>query len=502
MSLLQDTHDVIAALPIDDAVAAVARITEALAAINGADALTLEERYDDIFLLDTATVERTRLLLREYLTTARHTIQRESALWNGAHHCWRELAKAYALCAQRYAADRAAAAGFQRLAHVAEARAIRALRRQLQWLRLRYATPGAEIWSALAHLYAAVAPDIVEQEMLIYPGESTTIQREFLKALVLAALPSENLKPQEQDLATYIVSRYASSFVMSRSADAGCTHAFDLNNPQAPLLIDRTLPPGAAVCYFGAGAAIDAIAAALRSIEQTGQAPADLRFKSPIALTLLTPVLTQIYSDWTGKTYERRHAREKSNARVSVVPGFKNFLQVLEESDADPFDFTVRDTGESWVASDISADGFGVVMPAVSGDWVSVGSVAGIEGETAGEWSVGVVRRVRRMDDGQQHIGMQVLGRATLAVRVMRDASGAAGMQITQRIPVDRAILLTADALRQKEIELLVSDAALYDAGNVYVLIGDRVLLVRLREVLESNVAYARICFTVVGLES
>ena len=63
MALLRDRHDVIAALPTDDPVAAVMQITEALDAINGSDTLTLEERYDDIYLLDAATVERTRLLL-------------------------------------------------------------------------------------------------------------------------------------------------------------------------------------------------------------------------------------------------------------------------------------------------------------------------------------------------------------------------------------------------------------------------------------------------------
>ena len=82
MALLRDTHQVIASLPADDAVAAVTQIAEALDAINHADSLTLEERYDDIYLLDAATVERTRLLLREYLTTSR---DRKSTRLNSSH---------------------------------------------------------------------------------------------------------------------------------------------------------------------------------------------------------------------------------------------------------------------------------------------------------------------------------------------------------------------------------------------------------------------------------
>jgi hypothetical protein len=254
--------------------------------------------------------------------------------------------------------------------------------------------------------------------------------------------------------------------------------------------------------YFGAGAAIEGLAAALRAMAQSGQVPAELDFKYPIGIAFLTPVLDQIHRDWSGKTLERRHEREQSNARVTVVPGFAECIRVLEQAAADPFDFTAIESGESWVASDVSADGFGVVIPALSGDWVSVGSVAGIQTEAGGDWSVGMVRRVRRLDDGQQHIGMQVLSPTAMAVRVMRDASAGRDMRTTQRMPVDRAMLLTAQAAQQKEIELLVGDAALYGEVDMHVLAGDSVLLVRLKQVLETNAACARICFTVMGIES
>ena len=179
LSLLRDPHGVIAALPADDAVAAVAQITEALEALNHTDAPGLEERYDDICLLDAALVERTRLVLREYLNTSRHVKQREAQLWEGAYRCWRALATAYAICVQQYACDPAAAAGFGKLARAAVARAMRASRRQLQWLRIRYAAPLPAIWTGLAQLYSYIeadSSDDIDAEMLIYPGETTTIQ--------------------------------------------------------------------------------------------------------------------------------------------------------------------------------------------------------------------------------------------------------------------------------------------------------------------------------------
>ena len=502
MSLLRDPHDVIAALPADDAVAAVVQITEALAAINCTDTLTLEERYDDIYLLDAATVERTRLLLREYLQTSRQTRQREADLWNGAYNCWNELATAYAICAQHYAADPAAAAGFRKPARVAVARSMRALRRQLQWLRLRYAAPVPSIWMGLANLYTYIEPENIDEEMLMYPGDTSTIKREFLKVLLQSSISTENLQPPGQDLATFIVSRYSANFVLSKTADAGCTHCFDLKNPKPPLPLSRAPAADSDLRYFGAGAASDSLCQALCYIEDTAKVPLELGFSYPIDLEFLTPVLTQIHRDWSGKPQARQHERQKSNARITVVPGFAQIIGVLEHAEADPFDFTEKSNAESWLANDMSAGGFGAVIPSVNADWVSVGNVAGIESEVAGEWSVGMVRRVQRIDDGQQQIGMQVLCRNAQAVRIMREDYADTSLRITQRMPLDQGILLTADAANQKDIEVLVADPTRYDEGSVHMTVGDHVLLLHIQDVVEKTDACARVRFTVVGIES
>ena len=502
MSLLKDTHRVIAALPADDAVAAVAQITEALSAINNSDSLTLEERYDDIYLLDAATVERTRSLLREYLQTSRQMKQRENELWNGAYNCWKELAAAYVICVQRYAADSAAAAGFHKPARVAVARAMRALRRQLHWRRIRYSAPVPSIWMGLANLFAYIESEDIEEEMLIYPGETTTIKREFLKVLVQSSLSSDNLQPPGQDLATFIVSRYSQHFVLSKTPDHGCTHWFDLKDPQPPALLKREPRSGADLRYFGAGAAVDALGEALQVIDESGKVPPDLGFTYPIDLSFLTPVLAQIYQDWSGKPLSRQHEREKSSARITVVPGFKEILDALENMAADPLDFTAKANVESWVANDISAGGFGAVIPSTSGDWVTVGSIAGIESEVVGEWAVGIVRRVQRLDDGQQRIGMQVLSRNALGVRVMREDASPVNMRLTQRMPLDDAILLTQDASAQMDVEALVKDEGRYDEGNVHMLAGRSVLLLQIQEVVEKYASCVRVRFTVLGVET
>ena len=502
MALLRDPHDVIAALPADDAVAAVKQITEALDAINSTDTLTLEERYDDIYLLDAATVERTRLLLREYLQTSRQLKQRENDLWNGAYHCWNALATAYVICVQQYAADPAAAAGFRKPARVAVARAMRALRRQLHWLRLRYATPVPAIWSGLAKLYAYIEAENIDDEMLIYPGETSTIKREFLKVMLQSSVSTENLHPPGQDLATFIVSRYSADFILAKTQDADCTHWFDLKNPQPPAMLSRAPVADADLRYFGAGAAASSLGQALQAIEDTARVPVELGFSYPIDIEFLTPVLSQIHRDWCGKPQPRQHERQQSNARITVVPGFKQILSVLQDAEVDPFDFTEKSSAESWLANDVSAGGFGAVIPSVNADWVSVGNVAGIESDVAGVWSVGIVRRVQRMEDGQQQIGVQLLSRNAQAVSIMREDYAETDLRITTRMPMDIGILLTDDPANQKEIEVLVGDATRYDEGSIHMTAGERVLLLQIQDVVEKNDTCARVSFTVVGIES
>lgn len=497
-TLVADTLNVVRSLPSDDAVSAVTQLTAALATIHGAT-LTLQQRYDAISLIDTPMFQFTGEVLREYLNTPRHTWQREADLWQSAYRGWSDLAAAYAKCVQLYVDGGKFTSRLRQLAPIAAARAIRALRRQLQWSRVRYVPPAPAIWESLATVYAQIEREGVAEALAIYDGESSSIQRELVKTLALGVLSSENLMPPEHALATFLVNRYASDFVLSATPSAACTYVFDLAHPQAPRSVGEPASAGANPRYFGAGAAVASLDNAIRELSETQTVPASLGFTQPVEAVSLLPLLRQIQVEWAGQSLERRHPREQSNARMAVVPGFKQIVSVLEAETTDPFDFTGRAAGESWFASDVSPDGFGVIMPAVTGDWVSVGSVMGVEGEAAGTWDVGMVRHVRRQEDGQQHIGVQVLCREAQAVHVMRDATSS--VRITQRMPIDHAILLTSDAVHQKEIELLVSDAAIYGVGNVHVHAGDSVLLVKLHDVLEVTSDCTRIRFTVLSIE-
>jgi len=496
------SRDVIAALPQGNAVAAVNFITEALEALKSADGLALEQRFDEIQQLDLAALPHTHLLLREYLHTSRQKKLREGELWGAAYGYWAELAAAYVRCIQRYAADPRGAIGFRLKVPVALARALRALRRQLQWTRIRYAASGNELWSGLASLYAFAESGNVDEAVLIYVDETTTVRLEFLKALMQSAVSCEVLQPPGQDLASRVVSRFASHFVLSNKADAGCTHWFDLKHPQVPLRTTRAPQPDADLRYFGAGHAVAALRETIAHIDATRELPSELMLEDKADPTFVKSILEHVYQDWSGKTQSRQHERHQINARITVVPGFKEIMRTLEFAVSDSLDFTDQPSVESWVVNDVSEGGYGALIPAVAGDWVEVGSLVGVDSDTPRRWRVGLVRRVLRVAGNQQRVGVQLLGTTASLVRIRREDQRHADMGISQKVPLDFAILLTDAAGQQPEVEVLVRPGTFTTMDKVYMDDGKQQVVLQPKAVAERNAACERVVFAVVNRSS
>lgn len=502
--VVKRAREVIAGLPDDDAAAAVHAITQALIAVNHSEVLTLDECYDDIQRLDIALVAHTRTLLREYLSTSRQKKQREHDLWNGAYRCWSELAAGYAKCVRRYAADARGAIGFRVNVPVACARALRALRRQLQWMRIRYAAPPERLWTRLAEMYAFVDADEADKALVIYAGEITTIKREFLKALMQSALSCEVLQPPGQDFATMVVSQFAPQFILSEFSDAGCTHWFDLKQPQAPARMSRVPQPDGDVLYFGAGAAVEALEQIIADYESIRELPLGLTPDDSADPVFIKAILDHVYQDWSGKTLARQHERRKVNTRITVVPGFKDIVRTLEFAVNDSLDFTNQPTAESWVVHDLSEGGYGAEIPALTGDWVEVGSLVGVQSEQSREWCVGVVRRLFRVQGNQQRVGIQLLSRSASLVRMHRNGEPrqAPRLGLSQRMQLDRAILLSADAAHQPELEILIRSGSFTNLEDVHMLAGTQHIVLRPKAVVERSAACERVTFTVLSVES
>ena len=84
--------------------------------------------------------------------------------------------------------------------------------------------------------------------------------------------------------------------------------------------------------------------------------------------------------------------RIKREAAALIEAGFAVCIVDIESDDTRPIeedmslDFQAKNAGESWIVENISEGGFGAIVPQVKGDWIKVGSLLGVQSETAQYW--------------------------------------------------------------------------------------------------------------------
>lgn len=423
---VRKVHELIAKLPANDSAQALGEIASWLELMSHADDLGLEPRLKNLDLLDAAARSHEHKLMTDYLATPRQKKTHEDRLWTGAHGFWRELGEGYLKCLQQYQADAKEASQAESVP-LFVGRAMRALKQQLKWVFMRYEAPEPRIWADMARLYQfAEAQKFTTTAVAIFPGsqESGTVNREYLKALMLAASSPESLPPTGQDLAARLVAHFSGLFMMSDKPADGCTHWIDLAQPNRPVRMVRDIPRSSTVRYVGAGAGLRELEQLRAHIAYTRSLPEELELDGKHDDDAVLTLVRHLELDWSGKTQARQHERRKVATRVTVVPGLKEIIQVLEFANNDSLDFTHRQSAESWIVEDMSEGGYGAVIPSVAGDWVEVGSLVGVEGESFRDWRIGLIRRVTRNAQHQQRVGVQLLTQHGTLV-ALRAAKGA-----------------------------------------------------------------------------
>jgi len=480
----------IAALPADDSAEALQQIAKQLEEMRKLGDLRYDQRFRNLDTLDGASRSHERALLLEYLATPRHKKSHEQRLWSSAYGFWRELGAEYQRCLGE--AEKSGAPKGTLPLYIG--RALRALRQQLRWSLLRYEPAEPRVWSEMAKLYQhAEAQDFAAEAVAIYPGSSGsgTAKQEFLKALMLAASSTDSLQPSAQDLATRLIAYFSGFFVLSEKAETGCTHWIDLAAPKPPVRLVREPPPGKGVRYFGAGAGLHELEQLRAHIAYTRTLPEGLDLNGHHGEEAVLALLKHLEQDWAGKSQARRYERRKAAGRVTVVPGLKEIIASLEFAYNDSLDFTHRQAAESWIVEDMSEGGYGAVIPSVAGDWVEVGSLVGIEGETFRDWRVGVIRRVTRTEQLQQRVGVEILAQASTLVGLRRPGTATSGPAPRQ------AVLLTTKPEPGKQVDIALAKDMFDGKENVEMLVGEETYVLKPEESIERGPHYEVIRYSI-----
>jgi len=481
-------RDLVSTLPLGDPATALRQITEWLESLNQTEGLKINRRFETVDLLDGAANGPQKKLSHDYLFTPREQKYHENRLWNAAYGYWKELGDAYNLCISEYESGSSGTTAIRRSLPVIVARALRALTLQLKWELLRYGPVERRIWSEIARLYRlAEQAGMADSAIAIYPGEHelTTPQREFLKAVVLAASSPDGLPPLRLEIAERAVAHFAHGFRLSTRPE-GCTHCFDLALSKPPVRLVKGPNPTETLRFFAASEGLAELGQLAARISRSGVIPAEANFDGGHEKEAVTAVLNHLVQAWSDQPPTRSAERRQTAGCITVVPGLNEILDTLEPRSEDDLDFSCQPSTESWIVDNASDYGYGAIIPARKGSWIRIGALIGVKNETSEYWTIGLIRRIACDEYRQRRVGIQLLARIAIPIKIARIPE-TTSLNFTDHEPQQAAVLLTAHPDHQEEIGVVLRNGALNGCDGLEMAVREKSYLLTPTRIIEGG---------------
>jgi hypothetical protein len=431
-----------------DAVKAAEEVSHWMDSVRRVEGFKPDYRVQLLLLIDDAAQPYLRKLQRDYLSAARLSRFQEQRLWTAIRGYYGQASLAFTACIDLYAAGGKGVDALKSGLPLLCVRALRSLAALIKWQYIRYGPFEGAPWGSVARVYAfAETHKIATANVAVYPGSAgapgdSSPEKEFLRAVMLAASSPDCLLPAEMDIAERLIAQFADSFKLSLDQQPDIAYWIDLATDSAPLRLARPPKHAPTLRFFAAGGAIQESEKLLAGIEAGHMLPAGLNLGGTYEPETVAAVLRHLLVYWSPKFPERRHPRHRVKSRLLVSPGLPG---VMDEMGGEAsLDF---DTGriENWIVEDVSAGGFGAVIPQFKGDWLKVGALVALQPEGGDNWIIGIIRRLVRETAQNGNVGIQSLARAAAAVS-LRVKNGPEG---------ELAALLLSPDLKALEAQLL-----------------------------------------------
>lgn len=484
----RQARDLVSTLQPGDPATALRQITEWLESLNQTAGVKIRQRIETVDLLDGAANGPQKTLSQVYLSTPRQQKYHENRLWTAAYGYWKELGDAYNVCIWEYESGFSGTAAIRRSLPVIVARALRALTLQLKWGLLRYGPVERRIWSEIARLYRlAEQAGMADSAIAIYPGEHelTTPQREFLKAVVLAASSPDGLLPMRLDIAERAVAHFAGAFRLSTRPE-GCTHCFDLAHSQPPVRLLNGPNPSETLRFFAAGEGLAELGRLTARISQSGVIPAEVNLGGSHDKEVVTGVLSHLAQTWSNRPPMRGAERRQTAGQITVVPGLNEMLGMLEPRPDDDLDFTCQASAEKWIVDNVSDYSYGAIIPARKGSWIRIGTLIGVKNETSEYWTIGLIRRITCDQYQQRRVGIQLLARTAIPIKIARIPE-TTSLNFADHEPQQAAVLLTGPPDHQEEIGVVLRNGALNGCDGLEMAVREKSYLLRPTRIIEGG---------------
>lgn len=446
-------RELIAELPSGDSFKMLEELSYWLETLNSAEDLKLARLLEIVDLVDLTAKNHQRKLAQEYLSGGgRLQKYQENRIWNTSTQFWKRLGGGYRLWLDRYQSGASGWGGMKAQVPMVTARAVRAGSLLLKWQLLRYGPVDRDLLAELGNLYAyADSRDFALTKVMVYPGKfgESTVQREFLKAIMLAISSTDSLLPAKLEVAERIVAQFSEFFVLQRQPGKGCHYYVELGSEKAPARMVDRLQPSPTLRFFGPGAAAPALEKLINTIEADGAVPDWINLGGNFDSELVLKVLGHLVRYWAPVPPARSEERRSAVSQISVVHDFEEIVSTIS---GDTRDLSFDDRTETWAMENESEGGYGAVLPKNKSDWLKVGTLLGVKLEDGAAWGVGIVRRLSAIDGERRYVGIQLLARGATVVKLAPAGAG-------ERRALHDAVLLpssSTDSMGSGEMRLLL----------------------------------------------
>jgi hypothetical protein len=477
--------ELLAELPSNDSFKFLEEVCHWLEAARDAEGLKPQRIYEIVDQLDNAARAHARKLSQEYLAYGNRSQRfQEKRIWGALVEHWRQLGAAYEFCLAQTLPGVAGASSLKPLAPVLSARAIRALTLELKWGLMRYGPVDPTLWGRLSSLYAhAEQGGFAAKVYTIYAGGTdSTVQREYLKALMLGMSATDSLLPRKLEVAERIIAQFAEHFILQSQLGKGCHYHVDLAVARPPARLLARVSAVPTVRYFGPGAACEKAEKVIGVIIDSGAIPSDLNLGGTYEPSLVVEVLRHLARYWSPVPPSRAEERRKSFARMNIVHDFDDIVAIIS---GESKDLTFDQSIETWTVENESDNGYGAVIPASVGDWLKVGTLLGIKLEEGSCWGVGIVRRLTNHATQQRYVGIQTLAKGGARVKLFAVSHDNAPLDAGED-----AVLLpssAADSTGTGELSLLMRMGSFSQRQNFHMRAYERNYLLVPKQLLEGG---------------
>lgn len=414
----KEARRILEAVPANDSIRALDELAHWHESVRGVEGFKAEYRAQLVQLIDEAAQIHLRKLAREYLSSPRLPRFQENRLWLAIHEYWKQSALALASCLELYASGAKGADALKSVAPLLSVRALRALAAQMKWQYLRYGPFDNSLWAMVAKIYALAETKHYARTGVaaypIVPGESSP-EQEFIRAVVLAASSPDGLAPAEIEIAERLIAHLSASFTLVPEQQPDIAYWIDLAAGNPPLRLARPPQHAPSLRFFAAGKAGEHLEELIQTIRSSNAVPSSVNLGGSYEPPAVLAVLQHLAMVWSPKPPERKFARHAVKSRLVVTHGFDGVLSALDPTRS--LDFN-QSRIENWIVENVSAGGFGALVPQIKGEWLKIGALIGLQPEGGENWLIGVVRRFNRDTSQRGTVGVQTFAKSAEAVQL------------------------------------------------------------------------------------